>query len=137
MATGPSRVLNGDGKLDIVWGDTAYVNKGDGTFSPLNLAVTGTALAVGDVNGDGVSDVVIDNTIHAGNGDGTFQTAALYTVGTSAGSTFISAAIGDVNGDGNADVVVQHNFYRFRTTLMHDVRPHFKRLSPDSTLQRK
>lgn len=100
--------LNGDGKLDIVWGDTAYVNKGDGTFSPLNLAVTGTALAVGDVNGDGVSDVVIDNTIHAGNGDGTFQTTALYTVATPPGSTFLSAAISDVNGDGNADVVVQY-----------------------------
>ena len=100
--------LNGDGKLDIVWGDTAYINQGNGTFSAGTLAVQGTAMAVGDINGDGIVDLVIDNAIHIGNGDGTFQSTALYTIATPPTSTFVSASIGDLNGDGYADVVVQY-----------------------------
>jgi hypothetical protein len=100
--------LNGDGKLDIIWGDIAYLNQGNGTFSPVTLPIQGTAMAVGDINGDGIADLVIDNTIHAGNGDGTFQAAALYTIGAPQNSTYISVSIGDVNGDGSADVVLQY-----------------------------
>ncbi len=100
--------LNGDGKLDIVWGNIAYLNQGNGTFSQVALPIQGTAMAVGDINGDGVADLVIDNTIHAGNGDGTFKSAALYTIRTPQNSTYISVSIGDLNGDGSADVVLQY-----------------------------
>jgi hypothetical protein len=100
--------LNGDGRLDLVWGDTAYLNQAGGTWKPVALPVHGTAMAVGDLDGDGIADVVIDNAIYSGNGDGTFKATALYTIGTPAGATNVSAAIGDLNGDGHADVLLQY-----------------------------
>jgi hypothetical protein len=100
--------LNGDGKLDLVWGATALLNQGGGNFAPLSLPGTGTALAVGDVDGDGVPDVVIDQAIYSGKGDGTFQATPLYTVNVPGGSTLVTATLADLNGDGNRDIVLHY-----------------------------
>jgi hypothetical protein len=100
--------LNGDGKLDLVWRNAAYINNGSTAPTPLALPVLGTAMAVGDVNGDHTADVVIDNAIYTGNGDGTFQQQPLATIPTPVGATLISASIGDLNGDGNPDIILQY-----------------------------
>jgi len=101
--------LNGDGKPDLIWGTTVYLNQGGGTFSTIALPLQTTVLAIGDLDGDGVADVVLqDGTVHSGVGDGTFRTTALYTISTPSGSTNVSASIGDLNGDGHADVVMQY-----------------------------
>jgi hypothetical protein len=111
-ATGPAvpvaADLNGDGKIDVVWRNTAYINNGSMAPTSLALPVQGTAMALGDVNGDHIPDVVIDNAVYAGNGDGTFLPQPLATIAMPAGATLISVSIGDVNGDGNSDIVVQY-----------------------------
>jgi hypothetical protein len=100
--------LNGDGKLDLVWRNTAYINNGSTAPTPLALPAQGTAMAVGDVNGDHTADAIIDNAIYAGKGDGTFQQQPLATIPTPVGATQISASIGDLNGDGNPDITLQY-----------------------------
>ena len=99
--------LNGDGKLDVVWGNTAYINMGGTSFTSVALPVQGTALGLADLDGDGIVDIVIDNSAYAGKGDGSFLANPLSTIVTPVGSTLISASIGDLNGDGNADIVIQ------------------------------
>ena len=100
--------LNGDGKVDLVWGSTAYLSNGSTAPTPLALPAPGTAMALGDVNGDHRADVVIDNAIYAGNGDGSFQPQPEATFAIPIGATVISAAIGDLNGDGNPDIILQY-----------------------------
>jgi len=111
--------LNGDGILDLVTasnGDisvNALLGNGDGTFTPVNRAITtgfvnSFYVALGDLNGDGRLDAVtVTNgaqgvTVMLGNGDGTFQAPQTYDLGGLPGT---SIAIGDMNGDGILDLV--------------------------------
>ena len=103
--------FNGDGKPDILSGDTRGIGSGsmqlgngDGTFKTAT-AVMGAPLAVADFNGDGKLDALEQGTgtllVLLGNGDGTFQAP----ISTNSGASLTAIAAADLNGDGKADAV--------------------------------
>ena len=108
--------LNGDGKVDVVLGNSSdhtvgvILGNGDGTFqAPMNFP-GGTDVdyvAVGDFNKDGHLDVASLNrpgnkvNILLGNGDGTLQSGVTYATG----NTPRSLTVADVNNDGNLDLI--------------------------------
>jgi hypothetical protein len=52
--------FNGDGKLDVAYGDALLLGNGDGTFAPaLLLGASTQGIAVGDFNQDGRPDLVV------------------------------------------------------------------------------
>ncbi|CAF1488730.1 unnamed protein product, partial [Adineta steineri] len=112
--------FNGDGKIDIVTGNTGtnnigvFLNTGTGTFAPQVPYSTGASsaprnVAVGDFNGDGKLDIVCANYgtnnigVFLNTGTGTFLAQAIYPA--SASSEPSSVAVGDFNGDGKIDIV--------------------------------
>ena len=125
--TGPETVavgdFNGDGRLDVVVGNTlantptvsVLLGKNDGTFAPaVNYPVDGNAVsvAVGDFNGDGKLDIVAifgygsaQVSVLLGNGDGTFKPY----IATAAGPGGNSIAVADFNGDGKLDIAISDN----------------------------
>jgi len=117
--------LNGDGKLDLVVGNTAgggvsvLMGNGNGTFaSPVpyptdaDTATVAQAICVADVNGDGYGDILVANYAADGflgvllnNGTGQLGAPTTYAV---TGLAPASIAAGDLDGDGYADVVLSH-----------------------------
>jgi dienelactone hydrolase len=107
--------LNGDGKLDLVVGDSSSNNvgvllgNGDGTFqAAANYGVGSSpvSVVVGDFNGDGKLDLAVASygvSLLLGNGDGTFQAAGNYATSLGLISTL---AVGDFNGDGRPDMAI-------------------------------
>jgi hypothetical protein len=120
--------LRGDGRLDLVAGNSAYcpqyidgcvsvlLGNGDGTFQPAVTYEAGPgetmSVAVVDVNGDGKPDLLVANWcpfcantvgVLLGNGDGTFQPEVTYSPGE---YVALSIAAVDVNGDGRPDLLV-------------------------------
>ena len=119
--------FNGDGHADIVLygahdlaghqGIEIFFGNGDGTFTaqPIQNAVLGGHMAIGDFNGDGVPDFVASGAtagmvgIYLGNGDGTFTQppGGLYFYQTSPWIDYPrGVAVADFNGDGKADVAI-------------------------------
>jgi FG-GAP-like repeat/FG-GAP repeat len=121
--------LNGDGRPDILYQNSAQIATGNGTFKSIAEPVTfpqGSILA--DVNGDKKLDVVVavpadeqcdynpDGSpycninsdailkVYFGNGDGTFRTGTSFDLGQE-GSGLGYLTIVDVNGDGKPDAI--------------------------------
>ena len=115
--------INGDGRLDLVTGNNAQMNKlylNTGTDTPFNqdTVITITAdfdktrsLVIGDVDGDGDLDVVAGNNgqinkLYLNDGEGDpFDTATGIAIGVDADNTY-AIVLGDLDGDGDLDVVV-------------------------------
>jgi hypothetical protein len=100
---------------------TAYLGKGDGTFTAAATFTVGSALdqypssiVTGDFNGDGNTDIAIGFSepggtsavpiaIALGNGDGTFTAGQTPDI---TGVSISSIVVGDFNGDGHADLAL-------------------------------
>ncbi|HUA97161.1 MAG TPA: Ig-like domain repeat protein [Terracidiphilus sp.] len=103
--------MNGDGIPDLLMGDanriTLAMGKGDGTFQPQTLLLSGAAstngIAVDDFNGDGKLDLAVLSGgslgVLLGNGDGTFGPPTFFDSGN-----LLQLAVGDFNGDGIQDI---------------------------------
>jgi hypothetical protein len=108
--------INGDGILDVVWGQLVLLGNGDGTFRygtslPLPNNYGGQPI-VADFNGDGILDIAICGAnqgippdyivILTGIGGGAFNPP----VGFFAGTGPVAAALGDFNNNGKPDLAV-------------------------------
>lgn len=110
--------INKDGLPDFVYsdtyGNTPYLNLGNGSFAPLpSFGLPTGRLAMADLNGDGAADVVVASgkalegsasgvvQIWMNSGDGTFVLST-YSPGLAA----FGICTADVNGDGSPDLLV-------------------------------
>lgn len=109
--------LNGDGKPDLIIGDSqtatiqVLLSNGDGTFTQGQALSAGPTerLRIVDFNGDGKPDLVVvplaqgsGVKLFPGLGDGTFGTPV--TISTP--DQIADVAVGDLNGDGIPDLVM-------------------------------
>jgi hypothetical protein len=118
--------LNGDGKLDLLYGIQVAYGNGDGTFAaPITVSSLSSGFVTAyaaDLNGDGKTDLLAVNTtswpglqlsitVFLNQGGGSFTSAGTFLISSGAGMhiyvyppTFI-----DLNGDGKLDLVLQWN----------------------------
>jgi FG-GAP-like repeat len=102
--------FNGDGRLDILSGNTVLLNMGNRTFQSVATNVPQQySMGVGDFNGDGKDDLVLSDgsdvfVIYYSKGDGTFYQGAQLSLGGQAQAGAFE--IGDFNGDGRLDLAV-------------------------------
>ena len=112
--------MDGDGKADLVWRNTATgdvaVWLGNGVNPPTTMDVIGNApLAtwsiadIGDTDGDGKADLVWRNTatgdVAVWLGNGVNPPTTTDVIGNAPLATWSIADIGDMDGDGKADLV--------------------------------
>ena len=121
--------VNGDGKLDLIVGNSGDSNSvslllgnGDGTFRPAVVYSTNTtyengvvAVAIGDLNGDGRGDVVAETigglSVLLGNADGTLQPAMTFMVNNQSNLNVL--ALADLNHDGTLDAITLSTNFGF------------------------
>lgn len=130
--------VDGDGKLDLLIGNTVAYGNGDGTFSRVAvlpvLASGFSQTYAADVNGDGKPDIVAVNTppkpvdttstvqftftVFRNGGSGTFTSLGSFPLAPSfqtgvnlccALYNVFGLSFADVNGDGKVDVLSQSN----------------------------
>ncbi len=93
-----------DGYLDLARGATIYRNQGNGTFTNIAAALTGTPasyVAWGDSDGDGDLDLMLGSRVYRNDGGGVFvDMAALVSTASAMGVP----GWGDFNNDGKLDL---------------------------------
>jgi hypothetical protein len=102
--------INGDHKLDIVWGTNVYLGNGDGTFNQQPTGVPNGAIALADLNGDGYPDILTIVGAYAGKGNAAFIATPFFTFPSSVEFSFLSAVVGNVNGDNIPDIIATQSF---------------------------
>jgi hypothetical protein len=119
VSAGPSAVavsdINGDGKLDIVTGQSFLLGNGDGTFKAAqNTGIGAGPVAVGDFNGDKRPDIATGSSgdMNSGYVD-LFLNNGKKSVGFYGGSNSsllygspVAMTAADLNHDGKADLIV-------------------------------
>ena len=109
---------NGDGKKDLLVGDTIYEFNGY-EFQPLfNNNIPNfdsyTPVRYGDINGDGITDVIAFNywnskrswKAYVSKGDGTFEVFPLDTIlKHTIDNSIFPTMLADLNGDGKDDII--------------------------------
>ncbi len=118
--------LNGDGKLDLLYGIQVAYGNGDGTFAapvPVTFLASGFVTAyAADLNGDGKTDILAVNatswpalqfsvTVFLNGGGGSFTSAGTFPIGHGGMENIYvyQPTFVDLNGDGKLDVVLQWN----------------------------
>jgi len=116
--------INGDGKLDIIFANSIYINNGDyQDYTRIGTGVAGNFLSFVDFDSDGKLDIVsrsstapYDLTLYKGNGDGTFGSGnvlansgnSLYTYNDTPYRSIAYFIWADMNNDGYPDGVVHY-----------------------------
>ncbi len=95
--------FDGDGKSDLICGESVLLGIGDGTFR-MSQSLQGESIVAADMNEDSKLDLLLrvgaDIEIALGKGNGTFGTAALVR-----GASFLQEIqIGDFTSDGHVDI---------------------------------
>ena len=117
LPVGIAADFNGDGKLDIAYGEfqnlVVQLGNGDGSFQPpvryQSIISYPSGMAGGDFNSDGKLDLAVSEfqfseyvDLFVGKGDGTFSLGTRLDVGVKTEPT--SIVVADFNGDGKLDV---------------------------------
>jgi hypothetical protein len=125
--------VNGDGKVDLLWGLVVAYGNGDGTFAqavPVSFLASGFVTSyAADLNRDGKTDIlavpVITGNPFLGNpvqfaltvflnqGGGAFASAGTFPVAPPTSGNFVQVnffapVVVDLNGDGKPDLVTQN-----------------------------
>jgi hypothetical protein len=116
--------VNGDGKLDLLYGVQVAYGNGDGTFAtpvPVSFLAGGFVTSyAADLNGDGKTDILAVNassfsalqfsvTVFINGGGGSFTSAGTVPIASGAMENIFvyQPTFVDLNGDGKLDLVLQ------------------------------
>lgn len=118
--------LNGDGKLDLLYGTHVAYGNGDGTFAtPVAISFLSSGFVTAyaaDLNGDGKTDILAVNTtsfpalqfsvtVFINSGSGSFASAGTFPIASGGMENIFvyQPTFVDLNDDGKLDVVLQWN----------------------------